>query len=947
MGTSTKPKAFPFAALLVATLLDHGIGRAATQPVDLDALPANGAESMCSTDVLQTFPVKIQNKVTNRSNGDAFTFAWPSAGPGGFTSSVTAGTTNGVGAIWVWTTDQSVIGFTGNSCPTDACFAKTSGPDALGGFCSDACLADGTALTVKKGATAGTFDLSWTGGTSTFTVYRGADKIGVVAPTNSVGTTNIFTFTDTPPASASAFYVVRGVDCTTRKACATDNDCSAPSDGTCVSRGPFGVPGRSLFATDVTVSAASLTSSLITFFSPPHEVFRATSSTNAGGASETLSNFSTSPVTVTVPAFPPGCCPADAEHPHRLRCGNDCVDYLTDPNNCGSCGNICGDGTCCANGNCVSICGFGQTFCDGACVDLQDDDNNCGACGNACGESGCCSGGACHALCGEGLSLCGENCVNLDTDNENCGSCSHACDDGTCCDDGGCASLCPVGWTWYGGHCVDFRNDSANCGAGGHVCDPGSCCNNSACASVCPSDRVWCNGRCVSLNFDPTNCGACGNDCGKACCTLGSCDFYDCPYDQLPPIDGTCPNEHPTDPMDGVCPGSTDALAPSSCPGVTVAQSPAGECSGEFPPPSVEEAPICVVNESTTTIPPGESATTCHPGGPLFMEVPTAITVCGDGLPGVNGVCNSAATHITTGTFNRLMPHPTAVPGNAFVTPFAVHVVNDTSGDGLIEPGESAGLLIELLNAGSMNITGAMATLQAPAKDLTGDGVFNPVGITIGTAAASFGTIPGITPSTGCVAPKPVSATNAAVFPITVPPNHPGDTSHPLVLAVTGTVNGGPFSMNVPLSLGIADNCDPASGSGDFDGLDGLLTPMAKLVPDGDTVPFPAKAFNAGDTRPLKLRVGCGGVNVTSTMIDPPKIVGISEATRGPIDITFLNLNADQTSTSDDFFYMDNDLLTGPHWQYNLSTEALGTGTFTITIRIGGRKDYVTGFVLD
>jgi hypothetical protein len=276
-----------------------------------------------------------------------------------------------------------------------------------------------------------------------------------------------------------------------------------------------------------------------------------------------------------------------------------------------------------------------------------------------------------------------------------------------------------------------------------------------------------------------------------------------------------------------------------------------------------------------------------------------------------------------------------------------VHVVNDASGDGLIEPGESAGLLIELLNAGPMNITGAHATLSAPALDLTGDGVFNPVGLTFGTAAAAYGTILGMAPATDCTAPKAQSATNATVFPVTVPLSHPGDTSHPLVLSVTGTVNGGPFAMDVPLSLGIADRCDPASGSGDFDGLDGLLSPMAKLVPEGDAVPFPSKAFNGGDTRPLKLRVGCGGVNVTNTMIDPPRIVGISEATRGPIDITFLNLNADGAPATNDFYYVDNDLLTGPHWQYNLSTGPLGTGTFTLTIKIGGRKSYVTGFVLN
>lgn len=826
MGASKPSRLRPSILLAAALLLACSLGRAATQPVDLDALPANAAESLCSTTVLSPFPVSIENKVTNRTNGDAFTFDWPSAGPGGFRSSVAPGTTGGVGATWVWSTDQSLYGFTGNSCPTDACFTQTSGPDSLSGFCSDACLADGTTVTVRKNGTGG-IDLSWTGGSGTFTVYRGSTKIGVVAPANSVGTTSTFVFTDNPPTTSNAFYVVRGTDCTSRKACSTNADCSAPTEGTCVSRGPFGVPGRSLLANDVTVSAASLTSSLITFFSPPQRVFLADSSSSAGGVAETLTNLSSSPITVTIPAFPPGCCPASEAHPHQIRCGDACIDYLSDPNNCGACGNVCGDGSCCANGACISICGEGQTLCGGECVYLGSDDHNCGECGQSCGESSCCSDGSCHSLCGEGTILCGSSCVDPNTDNQNCGSCGNDCG-------------------YYG------------------------CCQSGECQEECGGDDVA----------------------------------------AAPASPSTCPD--------------TPSGTPGGCP-----ESP-------FPAPDVDEAPVCQTAASSSTIPVGGFIRTCLVGGPLFKEFPTEIVVCGDSLPGVEGPCNGATSHVTTGTFNRLMPHPTLVPGNAFVTPFIVHVINDASGDGVLEPGESGGLLIEILNAGSMPITGITGTLAAPAVDLSNDGVSNPVGLTIGASAATFGSLPGLPQAVDCTAPKPDSAVNAAVFPITVPPTHPGDTSHPLVLTVHGTVGGNPFTQEVPLALGIGDNCNPLVNSGDFDGVDGLLTPMAKLVPEGDTVLFPSKAFNAGETRPLKLRVGCGGVNVTASMINPPRIVGISEATRGPIDLP----------GSAGFSYVPNDLLSGPHWQFNLDTEPLGTGTFTLTIEIGGRKNYVTGFVL-
>src|SRR5262245_36887013 len=66
---------------------------AVTKTVDLDAQTANGAESKCDLNVLSSFPVQIENVVTNKAVGDSFIFNWLSAGPGGFNSSVTPGTT--------------------------------------------------------------------------------------------------------------------------------------------------------------------------------------------------------------------------------------------------------------------------------------------------------------------------------------------------------------------------------------------------------------------------------------------------------------------------------------------------------------------------------------------------------------------------------------------------------------------------------------------------------------------------------------------------------------------------------------------------------------------------------------------------------------------------------------------------------------------------------------
>jgi hypothetical protein len=389
-------------------------------------------------------------------------------------------------------------------------------------------------------------------------------------------------------------------------------------------------------------------------------------------------------------------------------------------------------------------------------------------------------------------------------------------------------------------------------------------------------------------------------------------------------------------PVGGYCPNGSEKLG-------TIP----GYCPEPGEPPAATDTPVCTIDQTTQTIPPGGSASTCIPGGVLFKEVPTSITVCGDSIPGVNGLCNNSATKITTGTFNRLVPDETKTLGNAYITPFAVHVTADTSNDGLLEPGESAQLVIDVVNAGPMNITNAQAVLTAPTVDLSSDGVDNPVGLGVGSATSvSYGTIVGTPAATDCTPQTPHTASNVTVFPITVPSSHPGDTSHPLTLLFTGTVNGAPFSMNVPLSVGIADTCDSGANTRDFDGLSGLKPPMAALVPAGEPAPLPTHTFTPGSVRPMKLVLKCGTSELGDGMIDAPEIVALSEATRGAIDVSTLIENQTQMTTR--FFVWRLDLATTSNmWQYDLVTANLGTGTFTITIRIAGRKDYVTGFVLN
>jgi hypothetical protein len=899
------------------TVLAPSLAGAATKAIDLDAETANGAESRCDLNVLSTFPVRIENVVTNRALSSAFDFAWASAGPGGFTSSVAPGTAGGVGARWTWTTNQSVYAFTGGTCETDICFLETEGPEPGLSTCSTSCLRDGVALTLAKGSTPGEVSLDWSGGTPAYTVYRSASPASVTDPAHAIAVTDALRYVDPNAAVGATYYLVRASTCLERRPCASDADCNPVTEGRCVSRGPFQLPGRSLTAAGVTVSSASLTSSLVTFFSPPTEVFRATSTAQPGGTQETLTNGSTTPVAVVIDAFPAGCCPADPDVAAALRCGEECVDYLDDPLNCGACGHACGEGTCCSNGNCASLCAEGWTWCDGQCADLLSDRANCGACGSACAEGACCNAGTCVPTCETGRALCGSLCYDLQNDPLHCGACGNACDGGSICTGGTCVVCGPQGG----------RNDA-------------------------------CDNRCVNTNTDPYNCGGCGRVCDLDCpsgftgvCSNGrSCRCEEGtpappPPSQTPtPTPPACPNPGTSSPVDGICPNPDPSPGPMDgvCPNPRPTSPVPGWCPDPGPPaPDVEPAPPCTTDAVATTIPPGGAVTICRPGGTLFKEAASVVSVCGDTIPGPDGTCQSGVSNVSSGTFMRLVPDTDTEIGDAFLTPYAVRVLADDSRDGLIQPGETVLLAIEVLNAGPVAVTAASATLLVEPTDLTDDGVDNPLAWTVHASASPYGTIPGTLPAANCGPVVIETAINAAPFQLTVPAEHPGDTSAPLTLRVQGSVNGGAFSMDVPLAVGIADRCADATAR-DYDGLDGLRSPMARLVPAGDPVPFPDRAFNGGQTRPLKLRQMCGGVNLRGADIDPPEIVGLDAAARGPIDIRALDLNDD--TGLDDLFFRWND--STQQWIYNLRTTEIGTGVFTLTIRVAGRKDYVTGFVL-
>jgi hypothetical protein len=123
--------------------------------------------------------------------------------------------------------------------------------------------------------------------------------------------------------------------------------------------------------------------------------------------------------------------------PGLTPCGRLCVDTLRDPNNCGSCRNVCPGGTLCSSGSCVGSCSPGYISCGVGCVNPLTDPQNCGSCGNLCADGQACKEGACS--CGENHAVCGGACVDLLTNEVHCGHCGNPCEGALECQNGACA----------------------------------------------------------------------------------------------------------------------------------------------------------------------------------------------------------------------------------------------------------------------------------------------------------------------------------------------------------------------------------------------------------------------------------------------------------------------------------------------------------------------------
>ena len=147
-----------------------------------------------------------------------------------------------------------------------------------------------------------------------------------------------------------------------------------------------------------------------------------------------------------------------------------------------------GDGATCAGGNGTCVDGICTSTCPGA--DLMTDPNNCGSCGNVCpsiNSTPICTNGTCgHGTCNAGYGDCDPTRPGCETDlmNDvgNCGGCGIVCDAGETCTSGTCTTTCvPQTCTSMGKNCgthSDGCGGLVNCGSctSGTVCSPDGVC---------------------------------------------------------------------------------------------------------------------------------------------------------------------------------------------------------------------------------------------------------------------------------------------------------------------------------------------------------------------------------------------------------------------------------------------------------------------------------------
>ncbi len=183
------------------------------------------------------------------------------------------------------------------------------------------------------------------------------------------------------------------------------------------------------------------------------------------------------------------------------------TSVANDPKNCGGCNSSCdalpNASAGCTNGNCViGKCNNGFTDCDGKAMNGCEtntavDNNNCGQCGNVCGNGLVCKNGSCTCQAcnfANAMSSCVNNNCIMGACNAGFGDCNNLSNDG--CE-------------------VNTNTDPKNCGGCGNVCPmnlPG--CMGGSCVAAVTIDTHNFKGH-TEYPLDTDKCGCCGQTTTK------------------------------------------------------------------------------------------------------------------------------------------------------------------------------------------------------------------------------------------------------------------------------------------------------------------------------------------------------------------------------------------------------------------------------------------------
>jgi len=579
-----------------------------------------------------------------------------------------------------------------------------------------------------------------------------------------------------------------------------------------------------------------------------------------------------------------------------------CQFYLTDDNNCGGCGLTCAFDEFCDEGACADICpGVGQELCGETCVDTISDDNNCGDCGTTCAFDEFCDQSACADICpGIGQAYCNEVCADTLTDETNCGTCGTTCAFDQSCEAGTCTDICPgPGQAFCSGVCADTFNDNSNCGACGtqcgldEICEIGICtfvCTHDECDAMVPGRSTW--ARSLRGSHDSE--------------AVSHVSFSEPVIDPVPaPVSSR--GERLRARPDHVRAPRTARSAIRRQPVLQV------DTPQAVAPLGVVEAPVCGIPPITEEIPDGESFSLCQSGSRVGREIFTTVTVMKDGVTVGQGPCA------------LIVPNTEAIM-QPFVPALESVIVLDESGDGLLQPGETAEVIIEVLNVGTAEMLNPVGVLSG-APD-----TFNPLPVTLLNDTSVYPDFPALDGSADCeTTPAFEPQKNIVNFILSIPVDQEPDIGRLFNLNIQGDVDG-LISVDMPLVLGIGRSCDPATDSNGeaYDSVEGLLPPVnVDLVPTNRPANIAPGSFSHGSTIRMKFRLKCGSAILDPADIElPPRIISIVHDTLGDVPLSLINAN-NNDNPNDPLFDCGNN-----RCEFGLRTADLPPGTIVVSIKM-------------